>query len=56
MTLQELTKEIVEIVEKRRKHRKDYGGCYCMERKYSAARLKRLRLLLTEILREEEIN
>lgn len=56
MTLQELIKEIVEIVEHRKKHRKDYGGCYCMERKYSASRLKRLRLLLNEILMKEEIN
>jgi hypothetical protein len=56
MTLQELIKEIVEIVEHRKKYRKEYGSCYCMERKYSASRLRRLRLLLNEILMKEEIN
>lgn len=54
--LEELLKEIVEIIEFRKKHRKENGNCWCISRKYSSARLKRLRLLLNEIIKKEERN
>lgn len=52
--IEEITKEIIEIVKYRQKYRKQYGSCYCISRKYSKARLQRLRLMLNELLRDEE--
>ena len=51
--MKEIMKEILEIVEYRKKHRENSYG-WCTNRKYSIARLKRLRLLLTEMIRKEE--
>lgn len=56
MTLEEIVKEIVEIIEYRKKYRKEHGYCWFVERKYSLARLKRLRLMLNELIRKEEYN
>lgn len=52
--IEEITKEIIEIVKQRQKHRKQHGDCYWISRKYSKARLQRLRLVLNELLRNEE--
>ena len=55
MTIEELCKEIIEIVNYRKKDRKQHNGhCWNTQRKYSIARLKRLRLMLNEMIREEE--
>ena len=54
--LEELLNEIVEIIEFRKNYRKENGNCWCISRKYSSARLKRLRLLLNEIIKKEERN
>lgn len=55
MTIEEIVKEIVEIIEYRNKDRKQHNGyCWNTQRKYSLARLKRLRLLLNELIKKEE--
>jgi hypothetical protein len=54
MTILELAKEIYGIIEARQKHREEHGDCYWIERKFSIARLKRLRLTLNELIKKEE--
>lgn len=54
MTLKEIINEIIEIIEHRKKHRKEHGNCWWIERKYSKARLKRLRMVLNEMIKKEE--
>ena len=55
MTIEEIAKEIVEIIEYRNKYREQHNySCSWIERKYSLARLKRLRLTLNELIRKEE--
>lgn len=55
MTLKEIVKEIEEIIEYRKKDREQHNGyCWNCQRKYSIARLKRLRLMLNELIRKEE--
>ena len=55
MTIEEIVKEIVEIIEYRNNDRKQHNGyCWNTQRKYSLARLKRLRLMLNELIRKEE--
>lgn len=51
--LEELFKEVLEIIEYRKNNKKwHYDG----EHKYSQARLRRLRLMINEILMKEERN
>ena len=52
MKLEEILKEIVEIIEERNKARKEskVKGWYDHTRKYSKSRLRRLRLLLNEMI------
>lgn len=56
MNLEEILKEIVEIIEERNKARKEsqVKGWYDHTRKYSKSRLRRLRLLLNEMIKKEE--
>lgn len=55
MTIEEIAKEIVEIIEYRNKYREQHNySCSWIERKYSLARLKRLRLMLNELIKREE--
>lgn len=55
MTIEEIVKEIVEIIEHRKKDREQHNGyCWNSQRKYSIARLKRLRLILNELIKMEE--
>lgn len=56
MILEELLNEIVEIIEFRKNYRKENGNCWLIARKFSSARLKRLRLLVNEIIKKEERN
>lgn len=56
MTIEEIVKEIIEIIEYRNKDRKQHNGyCWNTQRRYSKSRLKRLRLMLNELIRKEEI-
>ena len=54
MTLQDILKEIEEIIEARRKARKEGKRWYDYTRKHSKSRLKRLRLILNEMIKYEE--
>lgn len=53
MTLEQIVKEIIEIIEYR-KNDKYRGLGFCGNRKYSIARLKRLRIMLNEMIKKEE--
>ena len=53
MTLEEIIKEIVLIIKYRRSF-KERGYGWCPNRRYSIARLKRLRLMLNELIKKEE--
>ena len=53
MNLEEIVKEIVEIIEARKKCKKEKAW-WPYEKKHSKARLRRLRITLNEIIKKEE--